>query len=109
MITNKAKKPRTSDYKEFLMKRLQDPKLAAGYLTAALAEGEEAFLLAVKDVAAAHGGITPLARRTKLNREGLYDMLSEKGNPRLSSLTAILKAFGMQLEITPQLGSIKAG
>jgi probable addiction module antidote protein len=109
MITKKAKQPRTSDYKDFLLKRLQDPKMAAGYLTACLAEGEAAFLLAVKDVAEARGGIAPLAQKTKLNREGLYDMLSEQGNPRLSSLAAILDALGLQLQFTPKLRGARAG
>jgi probable addiction module antidote protein len=82
--------------------------MAAGYLTAALAEGEAAFLVAIKDVAEARGGITPLAQRTLLNREGLYDMLSDKGNPRLSSLSAIIDALDMQLQVIPRLHRLKA-
>ena len=76
--------------------------MAAGYLTASLDEGEEAFLLAVKDVAEARGGIAPLAKATHLNREGLYDMLSAAGNPRFSSLAAIIDALGLKLEFTPK-------
>jgi probable addiction module antidote protein len=98
MITSKAKRRKTSDYKEFLLKRLQNPKTAAGYLTASLEEGEQTFLLAVKDVAEAYGGIGVLAKATKLNREGLYDMLSEKGNPRFSSLSTVLDALGIKVE-----------
>ncbi len=82
--------------------------MAAGYLSASLAEGEDVFLLALKDVAEATGGIAPLAKRTKLNREGLYDMLSDKGNPCLSSLAAIVDALGMQLQIIPKLPPRKA-
>ena len=76
--------------------------MAAGYLTASFEEGEEAFLLAIKDVAEACGGIAPLAKKTRLNREGLYDMLSENGNPRLSSLSAIIDALGMKVEFMPK-------
>jgi probable addiction module antidote protein len=108
MITKNSKRRKTADYKEFLSKRLQDPHLAAGYLTASLAEGEDAFLLALKDIAEAHGGITPLARQTQLNREGLYDMLSAKGNPRLSSLAAVLDALGLQLQFVPKPPPAKA-
>ncbi len=100
MTTKKTKKQKTSDYKAFLLEKLADPNMAAGYLTASLEEGEEVFLLAVKDVAEARGGIAPLAKSTNLNREGLYDMLSENGNPRLSSLSAIIRALGMKLEFT---------
>ena len=76
--------------------------MAAGYLTASLDEGEEAFLLAVKDVAEARGGIAPLAKATHLNREGLYNMLSTSGNPRFSSLAAIIDALGLKLEFAPK-------
>ncbi len=108
MTTKKVKKPKTSDYKKFLFERLQDLEMAAGYLTASLEEGEEAFLLAVKDVAEARGGIASLAKAAQLNREGLYDMLSEKGNPRLSSLSAIIEALGMKVEFSPKLNGKKA-
>ncbi len=102
MTIKQTKQRRSSDYRKFLYKRLQDPELAAGYLTASLAEGEGAFLVAVKDVAEARGGIAPLARRTRLNREGLYAMLSEKGNPRLSSLSTIMDALNMRLQFAPK-------
>ena len=64
--------------------------------------------MAVKDVAEAAGGIAPLAKATKLNREGLYDMLSKKGNPRLSSLSAIIDVLGLKLEFTPKPHPAKA-
>ena len=108
MTTKKKSKQKTSDYKEFLFKRLQHPNTAAGYLTAALEEGEETFLLALKDVAEAKGGIAPLAKRSRLNREGLYQMLSQSGNPRFSSLSTILDALGMKLQLAPKLQSAKA-
>ena len=108
MTTKKRNRPKTSDYKEFLLKRLQSPSAAAGYLTAALEEGDETFLLALKDVAEAKGGITPLAKKSHLNREGLYEMLSERGNPRFSSLSTILDALGMKLELIPKVPSPKA-
>jgi probable addiction module antidote protein len=99
----KTKRQKSSDYKEFLFRKLCDPKLAAGYLTASLEEGEEAFLLALKDVTEARGGIGLLAERAHLNREGLYDMLSEKGNPRFSSLSAVMAALGLKLEFVPKM------
>ena len=102
MSTSKIKKRTSSDFKEFLFVRLQEPELAAGYLTAAFEEGAAAFLLAVRDVAEARGGVGSLAKRTTLNREGLYEMLSEKGNPRLSSLSNVLGALGMKIEFSPK-------
>jgi probable addiction module antidote protein len=40
-------------------------------------------------------GMAHLSRETGLTRESLYKALSEDGNPRLSSLDAILRAMGL--------------
>src|SRR5205823_9170639 len=92
----------TVDYKRRLLKDLKDMKYAAGYLTAAFEEGEDVFLLALRDVAQAQGGIAALARATKLNRENLYDLLSRKGNPRLRNISAILNQLGLELSFQPK-------
>ena len=102
MTTKRIKRARTSDYKGFLAKQLTNPKLAAGYLTESFLAGEEVFLLAIKDVVEARGGISALAKLTALNREGLYDMLSANGNPRLTSLAKVLDALGMTIAISPR-------
>jgi probable addiction module antidote protein len=108
MTTKRENRPKTSDFKEFLLTRLSDPETAAGYLTAAIEEGSDAFLLAVRDVAEARGGLSSLAKATHLNREGLYDMLSKKGNPRLSSLAVIVDALGLKVNFLPKARVKKA-
>ena len=50
------------------------------------------FLLALRNVAEAQGGVARLAEKAKLNRESLYKILSERGNPELKSLDALLHA-----------------
>lgn len=81
---------------------LKDPANAAAYIEAALQEGDAAGLLqALRNVAEARGGIARIAERTGLNRESLYRTLSRRGNPQLSSLTAILNATGLRLSVTP--------
>ena len=90
---------RTKDYRESLLHDLQDPGEAATYLTAALEEGDSAaFLLALRDVADARG-ISMLAAKAQLNRENLYRMLSEHGNPQLDSLTTLLDALDLRLAV----------
>jgi probable addiction module antidote protein len=93
--------PKSKGYKEELIQSLKDPKEAAEYLNAALEEGSlEIFLLALKDVVEAlGGGMSKLARKTRLNRENLYRMLSEKGNPELRSMGTLLNALGFKLAI----------
>ena len=88
------------DYQVSLIKGLQDPKEAAAYLDAALEDGDRAvFLLAIRNVIEALGGMTKIARHTGLNRENLYRVLSEQGNPELNSLEKLLKALGLRLAV----------
>ena len=97
----KTKAPPTKSYVESLHRRLaEDPEEAAAYLNAALEEGDQqVFLLALRDVAEARG-IGKLAGETSLNRESMYRMLSKQGNPRLTSLDAVLDALGLRLGVT---------
>jgi len=81
---------------------LHDPVEAAEYLNAALEDGaQDVFLTALRDVARAHG-LTRLARETSLNRENMYRILSEDGNPQLSSLKALLDSLELKLSIKPK-------
>jgi len=96
--------PRSKSYQIKLLEDLQDPEEAAEYLNAALEDGNrELFLLALKDVADARGGLSKLADSTQLNRENLYRMLSNKGNPEFYSLSTLLNALGFRLAVEVQL------
>jgi probable addiction module antidote protein len=84
-----------------LYEDLQDPEFAVAYLNAALEEGsQEVFLLHLRDLAEACGGMGKLAGETHLTREALYRMLSKSGNPQLSSLDKILQALGLRLAVS---------
>ncbi len=97
--TGKTTKPAASvpfDAAQFL--RADD---LAGFLAEALADGDHrAFPIALR-TAADVLGMAELARRTGLSRETLYRTLSDKGNPRLDTLGAILGAFGLRLDVAP--------
>ncbi len=89
----------TADYETGLKAALADPEEAAAYLNAALEENDqEAFLLALRDIAEARG-FTRIAQETSLNRENLYRMLSSTDNPQLSSLNALLRSIGLRLSV----------
>ena len=96
------------NYRAELLKQLKDPKEAAEYLNACMSDSEEVFLLALRDVVEASGGMANLARKTSLNRENLYRSLSKKGNPKLSSLASILDAVGIKLYFAPTKKQRKA-
>jgi probable addiction module antidote protein len=92
----------TRSHDDFMRERLADAQFAARYLQSALEDGDPGvLLLALRRIAEARGGMAKLARATGLTREALYRTLSATGNPRLSSLTAILDATGLQLAIVP--------
>jgi probable addiction module antidote protein len=79
---------------------LQSTEDIEAYLNAALEDGDERVLLrALRTAAEKTGGISRLAGETGLPRESLYRALSEDGNPRFSSLVAILKAMGLELAV----------
>lgn len=91
------------DQSEWLTEQLRDPELCVAYLNAALAEGDQAaFMLALRNVAKARGGVAAMARETGMNRVALSRALSEAGNPELRSLTKILEASGLEFKIVPK-------
>ena len=91
---------KADSYRESLLESLKNPENAAHYLDACLEDKDtRVFLLALRDVADACGGITTLSRNAHLNRESLYRMLSKSGNPSFESLAAVLSACGLRLAI----------
>ncbi|MCX6382000.1 MAG: putative addiction module antidote protein [Armatimonadetes bacterium] len=86
-------------FDEILYKELQDREFAIAYLEDALSESTEEFLIALRKYVQANQGMTKCAEAASINREALYRMLSEKGNPELDSLTAILTACGFKLRV----------
>lgn len=79
-----------------------DPALALDVINGILEDGDQAELLIVlRQMAQAFGGVQAVAEQAHLNPTQLYRTLSPKGNPALSSLTAILKAMGLRLAVQP--------
>ena len=79
-----------------------DPALAVDLITSVLEDGTQAELwIALRQLTQAFGGVQTVAAQAHLNPTQLYRTLSPKGNPALSSLTAILKALGLRLAVQP--------
>jgi probable addiction module antidote protein len=79
-----------------------DPALALELINGILEDGDQAELLIVlRQMAQAFGGVQAVAEQAHLNPTQLYRTLSPKGNPALSSLSAILKAMGLRLAVQP--------
>jgi probable addiction module antidote protein len=79
----------------------RDPTFAAEYLKAALEDTDEpqVLLVVLRHLAEARGGVAKVAKAAGVTRESLYRALSARGNPRLSTLSAVLKAVGLKLTV----------
>ncbi len=75
------------------------------YLEAVLEDGDPALLAAALGDIARAQGMAQIAQRTGLSRETLYRTLSDKGNPQLTTLMAVLKALGLTLTVAPVAGA----
>lgn len=98
----------TTSYHDELIESLKKPKEANVYLRLAMEEYQddgnvEALLVALRNITEAKGGMGQLARKTHLNRQSLYQVLSKNGNPRLDTFDLILKALGYRLAIQPDV------
>jgi len=91
---------KTTAYQNDLIEALKDPCEAAAYLNAAMEDGDrEMFLLALRNVAEANGGVGAVAAKADLSRENLYRMLSKRGNPEIKSLFNLLHSMGLRLAV----------
>jgi probable addiction module antidote protein len=94
------KVPPAVERRSHLLRELADPAFAAAYLNAAVRESDPAaFLQALRNVVDASGGVAEIAHRTDLNRQAVYRMLSESGNPEFRSLQRLLSATGLGLNV----------
>lgn len=85
-----------------VLDHLKSPEDRIAYIEAALEEGDPALIAhALGDVARAVG-MTSVAREAGVTREALYKALSERGDPKLSTLLGVTKALGIQLSAKPR-------
>jgi len=92
------------DYHDELIEDLKDHDEAVAYLNAAWEESlkgdeesQKLFLVALRNVAEAQGGLGKLAKRVRIRREQLYRILSPRGNPGLKIIRTLLIALGFNL------------
>jgi probable addiction module antidote protein len=99
--------PRNRKYQDWLIEQLKDHDMAVAYLNEAFAEslkGDEEsrqiFLMALRDVAEAQGGLGKLAKKAHVGRESLYKTLSKTGNPQWYTLVTLIMSLGLNLRFT---------
>jgi len=90
-------------FEEFNLSLLSEPDDAEIYLKVALEEYKndgdtKAFLLALKSVAEAQGGIAKLAKKSTINRQNLYKLLNGKTEPKLTTFLKIMDGLNVELD-----------
>jgi probable addiction module antidote protein len=79
-----------------------DSELTVEYLRDVLEQSDTPaeLLLGLRRIAEAQG-MSRVAEEAGLSRESLYRSLSAAGNPRLSTLVAVLRVAGLRLSVRP--------
>jgi probable addiction module antidote protein len=104
---NKKQKKKLSKYQgynDFVAANLKNnPELADHYLKSAFKEyekdgNERALLIVLRQIAQAKG-MSQVAKGTGISRQALYKALSERGNPRFSTITSIIHSLGYNLTL----------
>ena len=80
---------------------LDTPESQADLLADAFDSGDATYIAHALGVIARARGMTTVARDAGVTREALYKALSEKGDPKLSTLLGVMRALGVQLTAKP--------
>ncbi len=79
---------------------LTSDEAIAAYLEAALEDGEPKVVAAALGDIARVKGMSTIAKDAGVTREALYKALSEKGDPKLSTLLGVMKALGLRFNVS---------
>jgi probable addiction module antidote protein len=93
-------------FQDYLVEKLKEPIEAQTFLDAAILEYEEdgdteAFMLSLRYLTEAKGGVSKLSEATKLNRQNLYKVLTGKTSPKLETTVSIMRGLGYHLKAEP--------
>jgi len=80
---------------------LDDAEMIADYLDVTLEDGDPALIAKALGSIARSKGMTEIAKKTGITREGLYKALSADGDPKLSTFIGVLKSLGLRLSVKP--------
>lgn len=98
--------PAAVDHNAAMIEELRaDPDYANAYLANALEEINEpgglgGFLVALRQVIEARGGISEAAKKSGLARQSIYRALSPNGNPTITTLAQLAAVAGLQFTLS---------
>jgi probable addiction module antidote protein len=82
---------------------LTTPESQSELLEDAFETGDPTYIRVALGIVARARGMTDISREAGVTREALYKALSQKGDPRLSTLLGVIKALGFQLTVRPTI------
>ena len=87
---------------DFLLSdHLKTEEEVASYLRSVMEDNDPELLRVSLLSLARSEGMTEIARRSGISREGLYKSLGESGDPKFSTLCKITEALGFRLTLVP--------
>ena len=72
----------------------------ASYLEAVFEDGDPELIADALGVVARTKGMTEVARKAGLGRQGLYKALSPEGHPEFSTVLNVVRALGLKMTVT---------
>ena len=82
-----------------LSEYLDSPEAIAEYMSQVIAEGDQDELLRAIGYVAKAKGMSQISKETGLGRESLYKTFQEGSEPKFSTVSKVLKAMGLGLQI----------
>jgi probable addiction module antidote protein len=80
---------------------LEDAEMIAAYLDATLEDSDPQLIALALGSVARSKGMSEIAKKTGITREGLYKALSAEGDPKLSTFLGVIKSLGLRLSVKP--------
>lgn len=78
---------------------IKDAQDVEAYINAWLEDGTAQEIAAALGTVARSEGMSDLARKTGISRVGLYNALSDHGNPSLDTALKVLRALGFRMRV----------
>lgn len=78
---------------------MESEEAQAKYLSIVMEDGDLEEIKHAFGIVARARGMTAIAREAGVTREALYKALSDKGDPKFSTLLGVVKALGLKFEL----------
>jgi probable addiction module antidote protein len=90
----------TADY-------LETPESVIEYLNVVFADGDPKLIATALGNVARSKGMSEIAKKTNLDRSGLYKSLSKEGEPKFATVIKVMNSIGFRLMVTPKSDRIE--